>query len=307
MIDSPAELFGALLTTSVSALVGFLLSTVAGIAIAVFLSSSRAIQRAFYPYAVFFQTVPIIAIAPLLVIWFGYGTRTVIASAFVVSIFPVIANTLSGILSTEPALRDLFRLYGASTLVTLFKLRFPAALPQILTGLRVASGLAVIGAIVGEFIGGQGLGSVVDVARTQQRVDKVFAAVLLASVLGLALFGLDQSGELRHPAALARERTIAATRRPRRPHVADTIIRRNDKERGIGRRAIHVLYSGCHLTVRPRMFHQAEQTKLLRSPTLVHRNQRRLFVGRRSRAGTLEFDSLNGLCAEILSLLRLLA
>jgi NitT/TauT family transport system permease protein len=134
--------------------------------------------------------VPIIAIAPLLVIWFGYGMRTVVASAFIVSIFPVIANTLSGILSTDPALRDLFRLYGASGRDTLFKLRFPAALPQIFTGLRIASGLAVIGAIVGEFIGGQGLGSVVDVARTQQRVDKVFAAVLLASVLGLGLFGL---------------------------------------------------------------------------------------------------------------------
>lgn len=184
------ELAGAFAKTSLAALIGFALSTCAGIAVAVFLSSSRAIQRAFYPYAVFFQTVPIIAIAPLLVIWFGYGMRTVVASAFVVSIFPVIANTLTGILSTEPALRDLFRLYGASTLVTLFKLRFPSALPQILTGLRVASGLAVIGAIVGEFIGGQGLGSVVDVARTQQRTDKVFAAVLLASVLGLALFGL---------------------------------------------------------------------------------------------------------------------
>ena len=190
LIESRQELTDAFLTTSASALAGFLLSTVAGMAIAVFLSSSRAIQKAFYPYAVFFQTVPIIAIAPLLVIWFGYGMRTVVASAFVVSIFPVIANTLSGILSTDPALRDLFKLYGASTAVTLFKLRFPAALPQILTGLRVASGLAVIGAIVGEFIGGQGLGSVVDVARTQQRVDKVFAAVLLASALGLALFGL---------------------------------------------------------------------------------------------------------------------
>jgi len=184
------ELFAALGKTSAGALIGFALSVVAGIAIAVFLSSSRAIQRAFYPYAVFFQTVPIIAIAPLLVIWFGYGLKTVIASAFVVSIFPVIANTLTGILSTDPALRDLFRLYGASTLVTLFKLRFPAALPQIFTGLRVAAGLAVIGAIVGEFIGGQGLGSVVNVARTQQRTDKVFAAVLLASVLGLALFGI---------------------------------------------------------------------------------------------------------------------
>jgi NitT/TauT family transport system permease protein len=190
IVQDRAELGMAMLKTSAAALIGFALSTLVGIAVAVGLSSSKTIQNAFYPYAVFFQTVPIIAIAPLLVIWFGYGMRTVIASAFVVSIFPVIANTLSGILSTDPALRDLFRLYGASGRDTLFKLRFPAALPQIFTGLRIASGLAVIGAIVGEFIGGQGLGSVVDVARTQQRVDKVFAAVLLASVLGLALFGV---------------------------------------------------------------------------------------------------------------------
>jgi NitT/TauT family transport system permease protein len=190
MIRDWPELFAALAKTSIGALTGFALSAFGGIAIAVFLSSSRAIQQAFYPYAVFFQTVPIIAIAPLLVIWFGYGMRTVVASAFIVSIFPVIANTLDGILSTDPALRDLFRLYGASRSDTLWKLRFPAALPQILTGLRIAGGLAVIGAIVGEFIGGQGLGSVVDVARTQQRTDKVFAAVLLASLLGLALFGL---------------------------------------------------------------------------------------------------------------------
>ena len=189
MVHDWPELFRALAKTSAGALLGFALSAAGGIAIAVFLSSSRAIQDAFYPYAVFFQTVPVIAIAPLLVIWFGYGMRTVVASAFLVSIFPVIANTLTGILSTDPALRDLFRLYGASPGATLWKLRFPAALPQILTGLRIAGGLAVIGAIVGEFIGGQGLGSVVDIARTQQRTDKVFAAVLLASALGLALFG----------------------------------------------------------------------------------------------------------------------
>jgi NitT/TauT family transport system permease protein len=189
MVRDAPELFSALAKTSLGAIAGFALSAVGGIAVAVFLSSSRAIQKAFYPYAVFFQTVPIIAIAPLLVIWFGYGMRTVVASAFIVSIFPVIANTLDGILSTDPNLRDLFRLYGASSSATLWKLRFPAALPQILTGLRIAGGLAVIGAIVGEFIGGQGLGSVVDVARTQQRTDKVFAAVLLASLLGLALFG----------------------------------------------------------------------------------------------------------------------
>ena len=190
VIEDRVQLADAMLKTSGSALLGFVLSSLAGVAIAVLLSSSRWVERAFYPYAVFFQTVPIIAIAPLLVIWFGYGMQTVIASAFVVSIFPVIANTLTGILSTDPSLRDLFRLYGASPAVTLFKLRFPAALPQILTGLRIAAGLAVIGAIVGEFIGGGGLGSVVDVARTQQRIDLVFAAVLLASILGLALFGL---------------------------------------------------------------------------------------------------------------------
>ena len=190
MIESRAELAQALLSTSVGSLTGFAMSALTGIAIAVLLSSSRGVQRAFYPYAIFFQTVPLIAVAPLLVIWFGFGIQTVIASAFVASVFPVIANTLSGILSTEPPLRDLFRLYGASPLVTLFKLRLPAALPQVFTGLRVSAGLAVIGAIVGEFIAGGGLGSVVDIARTQQRIDKVFAAVLLASLLGLGLFGL---------------------------------------------------------------------------------------------------------------------
>ncbi len=190
MIDGRVELSQALMSTSAGSLAGFVMSALTGMAIAVLLSSSRGIQRAFYPYAIFFQTVPLIAVAPLLVIWFGFGIQTVIASAFVASVFPVIANTLSGILSTDPSLRDLFKLYGASPLVTLFKLRLPAALPQVFTGLRVSAGLAVIGAIVGEFIAGGGLGSVVEIARTQQRIDKVFAAVLLASLLGLALFGL---------------------------------------------------------------------------------------------------------------------
>ena len=185
MFQSRAELAQALLKTSAGALAGFGLSAIGGISIAVALSSSRAIQRAFYPYAVFFQTVPIIAIAPLLVIWFGYGMKTVIASAFVVSIFPVIANTLTGILSTDPALRDLFRLYGASGRVTLFKLRFPAALPQILTGLRVASGLAVIGAIVGEFVGAQsGLGMLLMQYNQSLQIASVFAVLLILALIG---------------------------------------------------------------------------------------------------------------------------
>src|ERR1044071_8520698 len=189
LIDDRLELAMAGWTTLSSALVGLLLSFSAGTLFSVALSSSDLARRAFYPYAVFFQTVPIISIAPLLVIWFGFGRPTVIASAAIVSVFPIIASTLLGLKSTEPALLDLFKLYSATGRQTLWMLRIPFALPQIFSGLRIASGLAVVGAIVGEFIGGGGLGSVVDSARTQQRIDRVFAAVLISSLLGIVLVG----------------------------------------------------------------------------------------------------------------------
>jgi NitT/TauT family transport system permease protein len=176
--------------TASAAAVGFAISTCIGVGISVALASGGWVQRAFYPYAVFFQTVPIVAVAPLLAIWFGYDWKAVVAASFIVSVFPVIANTLSGLRSTEPALRDLFALYGAGRVATLVKLRFPFALPSIMTGLRIAAGLAVIGAIVGEFITGTGLGGLIPTARQQQRVDKVFAVLLLSALLGIALFAL---------------------------------------------------------------------------------------------------------------------
>ncbi len=167
---------------------GLLLSLVVGFCLAILLSVSTVARSLFYPYAVFFQTVPIIAIAPLLVIWFGYGMPTVVASSFVVSLFPIIANSVSGLLSTDRILMQLFTMLGANSTQTLFKLRIPFALPQILSGVKVSAGLAVIGTIVGEFISGSGLGGVVDAARNQQRLDRVFAAVLLASLLGILFF-----------------------------------------------------------------------------------------------------------------------
>ncbi len=182
------ELWRAAADTGLASLAGFGAAMAAGISAGVALSSSDLLRRTFYPYAVFFQTVPVISIAPLLVIWLGYGWPTIVASSFIVSVFPVVASTLTGLLSTEPALLDLFKLYRASRFASLFKLRIPFALPSILTGARIASGLAVIGAIVGEFIAGGGLGGIVDEARKQQRVELVFAAVLLASLLGLAFF-----------------------------------------------------------------------------------------------------------------------
>jgi NitT/TauT family transport system permease protein len=189
MTQNAATLLEITKQTTLAALVGFALSAVVGIAIAVILSSSLWVQRAFYPYAVFFQTVPIIAIAPLLVIWLDFD-RTVVASAFIVSVFPVIANSLTGLLSTDPALKDLFKLYRANRFTTLLKLRLPYALPSILTGLRIAAGLAVVGAIVGEFITGSGIGGDILVARQQQKVDRVFADLLLSALLGILLFCL---------------------------------------------------------------------------------------------------------------------
>ncbi len=190
LFEQETDLWRGFMQTALAAITGFAFSTVLGILIAIVLSSSKVIQQALYPYAVFFQTVPIIAIAPMLVIWTNTTFQTVAIAACIASIFPVIANTYAGLTSTDPALKDLFKLYGASSVSSLIKLRLPWALPSILTGLRIAAGLAVIGAMVGEFVGGGGLGSVIDTSRTQQRVDRVFAAVLLASVMGLVLFSL---------------------------------------------------------------------------------------------------------------------
>jgi len=192
LINDKAELWSALGITALSVGISFLMSVVVGIGAAILLFTSETVLFAFYPYTIFFQTVPIIAIAPLLVIWFGYGIPAVVASGFIVSVFPVIASTLTGLMSADPALRDLFRLYRATRLQAMVKLYLPSSLPFIMNGLRICGGLAVIGAIVGEFLGGVGIGSIIDVARAQQRIDKVFAAVLLASLLGLLLIkGID--------------------------------------------------------------------------------------------------------------------
>jgi NitT/TauT family transport system permease protein len=183
----------SLWTTAQAALIGFFASTIIGIALAIILAAWPLARRAFYPYTVFFQTVPVVAIAPLLVIWFDAGLESVAICAFIVSVFPVIANTLTGLLSTEPALEDLFHLYGAWPWARLWKLRLPSAIPNIMTGLRIASGLAVIGTVVGEFLvgllgEGEGLGVRIVSAKKLGRTDELFAAVIIASLLGVAMF-----------------------------------------------------------------------------------------------------------------------
>jgi NitT/TauT family transport system permease protein len=181
------DIWEATLSTAQSIIWGLGMSLAIGVTSALLFFSIPIVRRAIMPFCIFFQTVPIIAIAPLLVIWFGYGQPTVKASAFIVSLFPILANTLTGLQETDPHLKELFRLYKPSPWQLIFKLQIPSAIPYIITGIKISAGLAVVGAIVGEFIAGGGLGSLIDAARTQQRVDLVFSGVLMSSGLALLL------------------------------------------------------------------------------------------------------------------------
>lgn len=177
----------AFLETFLHVLGGLGCSIVLGLGASLFLSLNPFIRRAVFPFTVFFQTVPIIALAPLLVIYFGFGTPTVIASSFIVSLFPVLANTLAGLEQVNPQFLELFRVYKASSWQILWELRLPSAYNSIMSGIKVASGLAIIGTVAGEFVAGGGLGALIDSARTQQRVDFVFVCLILLSAMGILL------------------------------------------------------------------------------------------------------------------------
>jgi NitT/TauT family transport system permease protein len=194
-VENLPKLASATGLTAAGATAGFGVSLVFGVGVAIIFSQSTIIRRSFFPYAIFFQTVPIVAIAPLIVIWSGTGFRSVVLVAFIVSVFPIITNATAGLTSIDPDLLDLFRLHGASRWQTLFKLRLPGAVPSTVTGAKTSSGLAVIGTIVGEFFVGydpsehSGLGYLIQESNTQFRVDLVLCSVLLATALGLIVFG----------------------------------------------------------------------------------------------------------------------
>jgi len=187
-------LLSAALTTGKAAAAGFLLSFAAGLLTACIFSQSRAIQRSIYPYAIFLQTVPIVAIAPLIVTWFGYGLASVIVVAFIISLFPIITNATTGLTAIDKNLLELFELAGASRWQTLWKLRLPSSVPHLSTGAKISSGLSVVGAIVGEIFAGSekdqfGLGYLINQSSGFLKTDYLFAAVLASAVLGILIFG----------------------------------------------------------------------------------------------------------------------
>jgi len=176
--------------TGAAAGLGLLISIVLGTCVSIAFSQSRWIRAAFYPYVVFLQTVPIVAIAPLLITWFGYGFRTVVLVATIISLFPVISNVTSGLVSVEENFKDLFRLHRASRWQTLIKLRIPSAVSHLILGTRISAGLAVIGAIIGEFFVGNGstdyagLGTLMTGWQNLARTDALMAVVLVSAFLG---------------------------------------------------------------------------------------------------------------------------
>lgn len=191
--DHGGDLLVALTSTFVSALAGFGLSIVVGMLVALVMSQSKLLERSIYPYAILLQTIPIVAIAPLIVIWVGAGAPAVIIISFLISLFPIITNTTAGLTSTDHNLMSMFDLYNASFWQRMLKLKLPFAMPYLMTGLRISSGLAVIGAIVGEFIAGigglrGGLGYVIISAANRLDMPYLFASALTSSLLGIIIF-----------------------------------------------------------------------------------------------------------------------
>jgi len=187
-------LWPSFLVTLKITIVAFLTATVIGLLIAILFTQSKWIERSFFPYAVILQTTPIVAIAPLIIIWLRNNTfAAMIVCAWIVAFFPIVSNTTLGLNSVDRNLLDLFKLYRANRWQTLVYLRLPAALPYFLGGLRISGGLALIGAVVAEFVagtGGQkaGLAYQILMASYNLQIPRMFAALLLITVLGVLIF-----------------------------------------------------------------------------------------------------------------------
>jgi NitT/TauT family transport system permease protein len=185
------ELFDALWLSTRVAFIGLFIATVLGLLLAIAMSQGRWVERSIYPYAVLTQTIPILAMVPLFGFWFGFGYVSRVLVVVLFCIFPIIANTLFGLRSVEQDHHDLFSLHDAGRLTRLWKLQLPAALPSIFTGLRISAGLAVIGAIVGDFFfkqGAPGIGILIDLYRSRLQSEQMFAAIIVSSLLGVIVF-----------------------------------------------------------------------------------------------------------------------
>jgi NitT/TauT family transport system permease protein len=213
-VDGPS-LFGSLLVTLRITLAALAAAAIVGGVIALAFSLSRIVEISFSPYAVILQVTPIVAIAPLIIIWVQTPFLALLTCAWIVAFFPIVSNTTVGLNSADRNLLALFRLYGASRWQVLWRLRVPTALPYFLAGLRISGGLALIGAVVAEFVAGTGgaetgLAYRILEAGYRLQIPRLFAALILLAATGIAIFAaLSWLTRLLlghwHESALARE------------------------------------------------------------------------------------------------------
>jgi NitT/TauT family transport system permease protein len=201
------------LVTTYATLGGFALSVLFGIPMALMIAYSRTVESFVYPLLVFSQSVPKIAIAPLFVVWFGFGIVPKIIAAFMLGFFPVVVSTVVGFKSVESEMLDLARSMKAGRLRTFVHISFPQALPSIFAGLKVSITLAVVGAVVGEFVGSNsGIGYVLQVANGNFDLPLMFAALVVLSMIGVILFvAIDVIERLMIPWHVSHRSDIAAT------------------------------------------------------------------------------------------------
>ncbi len=193
-MEEKESLVRGTIATGIAAAAGLAAAIVIGSLVEILLSQSKRIRMAFFPYIVFLQTVPVVAIAPLLIIWSGYQFRTVLIVTVIVCLFPIVNNVTAGLLSVDSQQSDLLRLYGASRLQRLLRLQIPSSIGYLMLGAKTSSGLAVIGAIVAEFFVGNGassnagLGTLMTGWQAFNKTDALIAALLASTLIGLVLF-----------------------------------------------------------------------------------------------------------------------
>ena len=191
--DLSSLLFSAWMTLRIS-MTAFVLAVIGGVALAVLFSQSRVVEMALFPLAVILQVTPIVAIAPLIVIWVGIDNpnRALLLMAWIAAFFPVLSNMTLGLRAADHGLLDLYRLYGATRWQVLTQIRLPSALPYLLSAMKISGGLALIGTVVAEFVAGSGasMGLAWRIMESGNRLQiaKMFAALLLLSLLGIAIF-----------------------------------------------------------------------------------------------------------------------
>jgi NitT/TauT family transport system permease protein len=188
------SLMAALWATLSVTIAAFALALIGGVGLAILFAQSRTMENALYPYAVVLQVTPVVAIAPLILIWVGYDRieLALILIAFLVSFFPILSNTVLGLKSSDHNLIDLFHLYGAKRRQILWRLQLPSALPYLLGAMKIAGGLALIGAVVAEFVAGSGTATglawrIIE-AGNRLEIAKMFACLALLATLGIAIF-----------------------------------------------------------------------------------------------------------------------